>query len=231
MFGRPFDEYINIQKAQECQLVTAINAAVHLGEPGVAPDSLEYDRLMELVGAVAGHAIAVEHAHRYFGLVRRNIPFRLRQIRRSLALGRPVEVAVHHPVVHLHSVLIVGCRRRDNEWKVQVANFACETGRWGWMPWGRLRRFKSWLGGRSVRGLARRDINKTYEYRLWEWHRVRHEVDPLIEELGENPYQWRNRRRKEFCGRRALSLIREGRIDEVVTVLRRELASRSAQGV
>lgn len=52
--------YINSQKYSECQLVTAINATIYLNETSILSHSIEYERLIDLVGARHGSAVNIE---------------------------------------------------------------------------------------------------------------------------------------------------------------------------
>ncbi len=98
---------LDSQKYSECQLVSAINAAVHLGEPPVDPSSEEYERLVDLVGARHGSAIHIRDAVRYLRLVRYEIkPITVNNIRAKTLSGHPVSVNIWHREVGFHSVLL-----------------------------------------------------------------------------------------------------------------------------
>lgn len=122
--------FINHQKCSECQLVTVINAAIHLGEPSVDPESDEYDRLIDLVGARYGSAIRIEKAIEYLRLDYTVIPKHLGSIKSELRKGHPVEVVVWHPRIGLHSCLIVGYKNG----KAKVTNFKAANKN-GWIRW------------------------------------------------------------------------------------------------
>jgi len=102
--------YLNSQKYSECQLVTALNAAVFMGLEGVEPDTTEYERLVDLIYARCGSAIMIEKAHDYLGIKRRHIKkenYNYENIKGLLEDGHPVEAHINHPKVGNHSCLII----------------------------------------------------------------------------------------------------------------------------
>ena len=163
-------KFLDTQKYSECQLVSVINAAVYLGEPGVDPESQEYERLVDLVGARYGDATRLDQAVSYLRLVSHPIhPVSIENIKRELAMKRPVQVVIWHPIVFSHGVLLVD----DNGRSVRVYNlrrkgFAKDRLAWGplaemiasippnmrWAIWYEVDRVKRWIAqdGKSQKG-------------------------------------------------------------------------------
>ena len=65
---RSWHKYHHIQKGSECQLITALNAYYYLTGRYIKQDSPEYEKLMELTGAVAGCCTSVDVAWKLLGL-------------------------------------------------------------------------------------------------------------------------------------------------------------------
>lgn len=126
---------LDTQKYWECQLVSVINAAVYLGEPRVEPNSEEYERLVDLVGARHGSAIRICDAVRYLRLVEHKIHKVTKDKLRSETMnGRPVQVVIDHPTVGLHGVLITD----DNGKSVRVWNLRRKAFPHDRLSWPRL---------------------------------------------------------------------------------------------
>ena len=105
---------LETQKYQECTLVTLINAATYLGEPPVDPESEEYERLVDLVGARHGSAGYTYHAVSYLRLIEHKIePVTKDAIRHQVINGHPVQVGLQHPVVGFHAVLLTDSNGRS----------------------------------------------------------------------------------------------------------------------
>jgi hypothetical protein len=129
--------YLERQKYAECQLVSAINAAIHLGEPRVDPRSEEYERLVDLVGARHGSAIQIERAHRYLRLVREPlVPLSWDRVQGALLMGYPVEVTALHKTRGFHSGLSTAFKARGR--KLLLRNWASHGGS-EWVSWDALR--------------------------------------------------------------------------------------------
>jgi len=104
------NKYLNTQKYSECQLVTAINAATFLGQGGVDNNSIEYERLVDMVFARSGAAINIELAHRYLGIDKQVIErkdFTFDNVANKIYEGHPVEARVFSPKSGHHSVLVI----------------------------------------------------------------------------------------------------------------------------
>lgn len=124
-------QYLNKQKYSECQLVTAINAAICLGEPPVKQDSLEYERLVDFVAARHGSAIDIEKAYEYLKITSEMVPSTLEEIKKSIDEGRPIEITIFHDKTGAHSVLVVDYRKD----RLKVLNFHYVTTRHMWVDW------------------------------------------------------------------------------------------------
>ncbi len=131
--------YLTGQKYSECQLVTVINAAVHLGEPLVNPDSAEYDRLVDYVGARYGSAISIDKAVKYLRLTYKRVPSSLKNIRRALEFNLPVAVNMLHDRAGHHSVCAIGMRGEGAKTEIRLPNIFKEG--WDqWLSWKELHR-------------------------------------------------------------------------------------------
>ena len=120
---------LNTQKYSECQLVAVINAATFLGEPRVDPDSEEYERLVDLVGARNGSALKISAAVTYLRLIQNDIiPVTLEEVRMNLLRGNPVQVAIQHPALGFHSILLT----RGNTSGAYVSNLFKNEDRLTW---------------------------------------------------------------------------------------------------
>lgn len=126
---------LNTQKYSECQLVAVINAATFLGEPRVEQNSEEYERLVDLVGARNGSALGIRSAVTYLRLIQNDItPVTLETVRMNILRGNPVQVAIHHPAVGFHSILLT----RGNSSGAHVSNLFQNEDR---LTWPHLRGF------------------------------------------------------------------------------------------
>lgn len=123
---------LNSQKYSECQLVAIINAATYLGEKPVDPDSEEYERLVDLVGARHGSAIHVRSAVSYLRLVMHEIdPVSINDVRLKVVGGYPVSVTIWHHGVGFHSTLLTdGDHRGAKAWNLGVKGYP--KNRVGW---------------------------------------------------------------------------------------------------
>jgi len=93
-----------------CQLVAATNAALYY-KLIQKPTKVEWERLVDLTLCRYGSCLAVEKAHKEFGLLAVDIPQNLDSIRRQVVKKRPVEVGVWLERVGFHAVLVVGYGR------------------------------------------------------------------------------------------------------------------------
>jgi hypothetical protein len=114
--------FLDQQKYMECQLVTAINAAIYLGEPGIDQNSPEYERLVDLVKARCGSAISNEKAIEYLRLDSELISPKFDVLRKTLDEGYPVEIGVFTEKHGNHSVLVVDYAEGKEEYSYQVLN-------------------------------------------------------------------------------------------------------------
>ena len=130
--------YINSQKYSECQLISAINAAIYLNEIPILQNSIEYERLIDLVHARNGAAISIEYAHQYLRIKSTDIgTIDLNTLRNFLDNKNPVEVKVIKPFYH--SVLIIDYKKEGN-YLVQVLNYK-QTDNEGWIEWKIFKKF------------------------------------------------------------------------------------------
>lgn len=142
--------YINSQKYSECQLVSAINAAIFLNELPVLQDSIEYERLVDLVHARNGGAVSIKYAHQYLRLISydlETITFKL--VKKYLLDKKPIEVKIHMP--SYHSVLIIDHCKKDGNY-VRVLNFSKKTENEWWIKWSIFKKYlsKEKIGGRVL---------------------------------------------------------------------------------
>ncbi len=123
---------LETQKYAECQLVAVINAAAFLGEPLVDPDSDEYERLVDLVGARHGSAISIRWAVQHLRLIRHDIePLNASSLRCQVASGHPVQVNLQHPTLGNHAVLLTDDNGRSvRVWNLRRKGFAKDRLSW-----------------------------------------------------------------------------------------------------
>jgi hypothetical protein len=128
-------KYQNDQKYSECVMVSAINAAVHLGLPPVELESVEYERLVNLAGARHGSVIHPKLVYRYLGIDRVPIEPDWGIVTSKLRMGSPVEFLVWHLRCGRHSVLATAYKGRS----LKVWNLRKLTKR-GWIEWPKFKR-------------------------------------------------------------------------------------------
>jgi len=127
--------YINSQKYSECQLVAAINTAIFLNEIPIIQDSIEYERLVDLVSARTGAAVNIHYAHKYLRLICYELDdINLNVIRKYLDNKNPIEARVFHDRVGFHSALIIDYKKTEN-YSIRVLNFKQVTDINGWVEW------------------------------------------------------------------------------------------------
>ena len=144
------------QKYSECQLVTAINAAAHLGELPVRPETEEYERLVDLVHARNGAAIAICRALPYLRIKRKAMPLRWSAVKRALDQGLPVGLDVYCTRIGLHSILCTDYRERRRLQFLRVWNLKSAPSGWISWHWLKTHRGDDWW---SVR-------EKAYQYEV-----------------------------------------------------------------
>lgn len=133
--------YINSQKYSECQLVSAINAAIFLNEIPVIKDSIEYERLVDLVHARNGSAISIKYAHQYLRLVATKLDFiDFSILKNFLDNKNPIEAKIYHKKTGLHSVLIIDHYRKEGN-HLRVLNCKQITDNKGWVEWKILKKY------------------------------------------------------------------------------------------
>jgi len=147
--------FLNWQFYQECQLVTAINAAFFLGEPLVEQGTPEYERLVDFVHARNGAAISIEKAHEYLKIKRtplcKKAGFTWELMKQKIDEGHPVELLVQGPKYGRHSVLAVECRKEayelgeDPAKLVKIANFGLVANKYGLIKYSKLRAYMRFL--------------------------------------------------------------------------------------
>ncbi len=127
---------LDTQKYSECQLVAVINAAAYLGQPLVDPNSEEYERLVDLVGARHGAAIAIRHAMGYLRLISHDIkPVALKGVETRVVSGHPVSVSIWDGGVGFHAILLTN----GNANGVKAWNLGIKGYKKGRLTWGRLK--------------------------------------------------------------------------------------------
>ena len=139
-FNEKAKYYLNSQKYQECRLVAAINAAIFLNELPISQESIEYERLVDLVKARHGAAISISKAHEYLRIIPHELNFLdLKTIKKYLDIDNPIEAVVWHKEPGLHSVLIVDYKKENN--KIRVLNFEEITNNQWWVNWKTLKKY------------------------------------------------------------------------------------------
>ena len=132
--------FLNSQKYQECRLVAAINAAIFLNELPILQESIEYERLVDLVKARHGAAIGISKAHKYLRIIPHELNFiDLKTTKKYIDIESPIEIVVWHKEPGLHSALITGYNKEDN--KIRVLNFEEITDDQWWTNWRTLKKY------------------------------------------------------------------------------------------
>jgi len=129
--------YQNGQKYSECQLISSLNAAYHLGEKLIHPDSEQYERLIDVTGGRYGACIAVEDAYRFLRLVYMDVKPEFRSIISAMSMNLPIGISVDAKRYGLHSVLIIEVRHNNKKggYDVRVPNLRAHTNRRMWIYW------------------------------------------------------------------------------------------------
>jgi len=141
-YGEGF-KFLNSQKYSECQLITAINAAIFLGEPSIKLNTVEHERLVDLVSARWGAAISIEKAHQYLRIYKTKMNISWDNIVKyntsSISKrGNPFEATVFHEKTGRHSVLIVDYDQVKSTKYIQVVNFSQITDKNCWVRWSKF---------------------------------------------------------------------------------------------
>lgn len=164
--------YINSQRYSECQLVSAINAAIYLNEVPVLQHSIEYERLVDLASTRHGGAIHIDLAHKYLRIIPKEIDVTLENIKKYLNTsitnsGNPIEIGIYHKKYGTHSVLIIDYsdsyvhKQSKSTKMVRVLNLEFTNNRW-WIPW---RKFRTYLPDKSLN-----IIPKCQVFKLDPWY-------------------------------------------------------------
>ena len=149
-------KYINENKYNECQLITALNAHHYLiGRLYCKQNSDKYEELVDLVKARHGAAIGIEKAWRKLGL---KVLYQCRNAMDLVNFGSkkfgfknrtiplPVELNIWHKRYGFHSTLIVDQCLKTGCYK--ITNFKWETSSDGWIFVEDLYKFvKTSIGG------------------------------------------------------------------------------------
>jgi hypothetical protein len=134
--------YINSQKYNECQLVTAINAAICLDEPPVLQNSAEYERLVDITCGRYGACLKIDIAWNYLRLKVSHIEFCWKNVKKYLkdeVINRrnPIGFSVYHRKLGRHSVLAIDCKEQKKTRYIKVLNFTVAV-QDGWISWKRF---------------------------------------------------------------------------------------------
>ena len=116
-------KYLTQGPYADCQIITAINAGIFLGLPGVKQKSIEYERLIDLGACRHGAAISIERVINYLGLQRKRIPYSLKSFSVSLSKYRPVELCLWNKDFGYHSCLLIGMYHNEIETKLKIINY------------------------------------------------------------------------------------------------------------
>lgn len=136
--------YINNQRYSECQLVTAINAAICLGEHPIHPHSIEYERLVDLSMGRHGSVIRRHPIYNYLRINKKKIRPTWKNIKKHLEKHpnrEPIEFYVYHDKVGFHSVLAIECKESRKYKYIRIANFRHVT-KDGWIKWDEFKKYK-----------------------------------------------------------------------------------------
>jgi len=129
--NRIWREYLNEQKYNECQLVTALNAYYYLTGKTIKQDSKRYEELVDLAAARYGSAITIDRVFDKLGLVIIKESNNLFNFERKNKVLLPLEYNVWHKKYGFHSTLIVDHEPKSDA--VRITNFKHETTLDGWL--------------------------------------------------------------------------------------------------
>jgi len=204
------DGYLNSQKYLECQLVTIINAAIHLGEQPVSPDSEEYERIVDIGCARYGAAIRPEYVMDYLRIEAFNTDPCWENLQRNIYAGFPVEYGVHHPKVGFHSVLVIGCTEYDKK-RVRVANLSQDTDAKMWMDWDKFKELWYFISNWEAR------------YFRLKTERELFYMQKCMSRLGYPP-SWFHSSHRGLKGKTPITLLMSGRVG--IQIIRKEVEKR-----
>lgn len=137
--------YINNQRYFECQLVTAINAAVCLNEHPINPHSMEYERLVDLSMGRHGGSIEMGDIYRYLRICKIKLKSTWENIKYHLEKHpnrEPIEFHINHDEAGCHSVLAVEYNEGKKYNYIRLANFKYEVTKDGWIKWDEFKKYK-----------------------------------------------------------------------------------------
>jgi len=127
--GRDWHNFLNSQKYQECQVVTAINAYYYLTGKQIKQHYQRYEKLVDLVCSRYGSAINIEKVHRRLGLKTKKHEWLFGIDKKMLPLG----MNIWHKAYGFHSVCVVDVCEKPN--CIRVCNFKAGTNLEGWIFW------------------------------------------------------------------------------------------------
>ena len=123
-----FDDHNNLRF--DCQLVTAVNAAIYLNNLNIQPNSNYYKKLLELGKCNYGPCINIENIWQELGIWE-NKRLGFLQLKNYLKSNCFLEINVWHKDTYHHSCAIVDyCKKSD---ACRVANFKQVTTNKGWI--------------------------------------------------------------------------------------------------
>lgn len=126
------------QRWADCQLVTAMNAAIFLGLPTLSPhfDCKGYEAWVRYTKSLSDDTIdedRIARLHRHLRIKPITVPCTIARIRQELKKGYPVEVSVQWGMQDSsHSILVVETDRG----RVRVTNSSENVD--GWLYWSRV---------------------------------------------------------------------------------------------
>ena len=116
---RDWNKYIKTQKAQECQLITALNISYYLTGEIVKLSSNRYEEFVELSGAIAGTCISIGDVYDELGLYIMKYfknDYRLDESGVPLPLG--ASVFLYEEKFGSHSVAIIDYDEKNNCFRI-----------------------------------------------------------------------------------------------------------------
>ncbi len=161
MGGKRF-HHEHSQWYDDCQLITAINAAIFLGLPTLSPfldaDTYKmwakYTKTVYPLNSIDERRIA--RMHRYLRLRTIDVPVSLPKIRQQLNLGYPIELSLQleEDDECSHSALIVDIAQK----KVRATNLVDTEN--GWIEWPSIREYAMWYAEKHT---DRKIIGRVYK--------------------------------------------------------------------
>ncbi len=136
---RDWELYINRQKGQQCQLITALNIWTYFTGKTMDIESKAYEKLVDLVGARYGTAISVNRAHKKLGIEPHEYSYSTYLVAgpystpktKIVKMPIPFELLVWHKRTGYHSVAVVEYDEKTDAYR--VPNFREVTTSQGWI--------------------------------------------------------------------------------------------------